>query len=99
VSQSEPIKKLQAFVEKNQQTQGKFTIGDEKVCCKLPGGTELTTASASQRVHACQCTSLATVDLMIRLTFTGPGDPEGSWEDGPGGGDGQTEGDEECHVG
>lgn len=31
VSQSEPIKKLQAFAEKNQQTQGKFTIGDEKV--------------------------------------------------------------------
>lgn len=31
VSQSEPIKKLQAFAEANQQTQGKFTIGDEKV--------------------------------------------------------------------
>ncbi|GAB1196893.1 hypothetical protein APSETT444_006172 [Aspergillus pseudonomiae] len=30
VSQSEPIKKLQAFAEQNQQTQGKFTIGDEK---------------------------------------------------------------------
>jgi hypothetical protein len=32
VSQSEPIKKLQAFAEANEQTQGKFTIGDEKVC-------------------------------------------------------------------
>jgi hypothetical protein len=32
VSQSEPILKLQAFAEANQQTQGKFTIGDEKVC-------------------------------------------------------------------
>ncbi|KAL4746105.1 hypothetical protein BDW72DRAFT_185548 [Aspergillus terricola var. indicus] len=31
VSQSEPIKKLQAFAEANQQTQGKFTIGDEKL--------------------------------------------------------------------
>lgn len=31
VSQSEPIKKLQAFAEQNQQTQGKFAIGDEKV--------------------------------------------------------------------
>ncbi|KAJ5152264.1 hydroxyacylglutathione hydrolase [Penicillium capsulatum] len=31
VSQTDPIKKLQAFAEKNQQTQGKFTIGDEKV--------------------------------------------------------------------
>ncbi|KAE8145491.1 glyoxylase [Aspergillus avenaceus] len=30
VSQSEPIKKLEAFAEQNQQTQGKFTIGDEK---------------------------------------------------------------------
>ncbi|CRL27639.1 Beta-lactamase-like [Penicillium camemberti] len=31
VSQSEPIKKLQAFAEKNKETQGKFTIGDEKL--------------------------------------------------------------------
>lgn len=31
VSQTEPIKQLQAFAEANQQTQGKFTIGDEKV--------------------------------------------------------------------
>jgi hydroxyacylglutathione hydrolase len=36
VSQTEPIKKLQAFAEANQQTQGKFTIGDEKVCCSWP---------------------------------------------------------------
>ncbi|KAI4125748.1 MAG: hypothetical protein LQ338_004112 [Usnochroma carphineum] len=30
VLQTEPVKKLQAFAENNQQTQGKFTIGDEK---------------------------------------------------------------------
>ncbi|KAK0302777.1 Cytoplasmic glyoxalase II [Friedmanniomyces endolithicus] len=30
VSQSEPIKKLEAFASSNKQTQGKFTIGDEK---------------------------------------------------------------------
>ncbi|KAH8790271.1 hydroxyacylglutathione hydrolase [Hyaloscypha finlandica] len=30
VLQSEPVKKLQAFAEKNKETQGKFTIGDEK---------------------------------------------------------------------
>ncbi|RAH46402.1 glyoxylase [Aspergillus brunneoviolaceus CBS 621.78] len=30
VSQSEPIKRLEAFAEANQETQGKFTIGDEK---------------------------------------------------------------------
>lgn len=29
--QSEPVKKLQAFAENNKETQGKFTIGDEKV--------------------------------------------------------------------
>jgi len=28
--QSEPVKKLQEFAEQNQETQGKFTIGDEK---------------------------------------------------------------------
>ncbi|RDK36866.1 glyoxylase [Aspergillus phoenicis ATCC 13157] len=31
VSQSEPIKKLEAFANANQETQGKFTIGDEKL--------------------------------------------------------------------
>lgn len=31
VLQSEPVKKLQAFAENNNETQGKFTIGDEKV--------------------------------------------------------------------
>jgi len=31
VAQSEPIKKLEAFANSNKQTQGKFTIGDEKV--------------------------------------------------------------------
>ena len=30
VMQSEPIKKLEAFANANKQTQGKFTIGDEK---------------------------------------------------------------------
>jgi hydroxyacylglutathione hydrolase len=28
--QSEAVKKLQAFADKNKETQGKFTIGDEK---------------------------------------------------------------------
>lgn len=31
VLQSEPVKKLQSFAENNKETQGKFTIGDEKV--------------------------------------------------------------------
>ena len=33
VLQTDPVKKLQAFAENNEQTQGKFTIGDEKVYC------------------------------------------------------------------
>lgn len=28
---SDPVKKLQAFAESNKETQGKFTIADEKV--------------------------------------------------------------------
>lgn len=31
VMQTEPIKKLESFANSNKQTQGKFTIGDEKV--------------------------------------------------------------------
>ncbi|THZ04805.1 Metallo-hydrolase/oxidoreductase, partial [Aureobasidium pullulans] len=31
VLQSEPVKKLEAFANANKQTQGKFTIGDEKL--------------------------------------------------------------------
>ncbi len=31
VLDTEPVKKLQSFVKNNEQTQGKFTIGDEKV--------------------------------------------------------------------
>lgn len=31
VLDTEPVKKLQSFAENNEQTQGKFTIGDEKV--------------------------------------------------------------------
>lgn len=30
--QNDAIKKLQEFAENNKQTQGKFTIGQEKVC-------------------------------------------------------------------
>lgn len=37
VLQSEPVKKLEAFANENKQTQGKFTIGDEKVGCEKLG--------------------------------------------------------------
>lgn len=35
VLQSEPVKALSSFAENNNQTQGKFTIGDEKVRLQL----------------------------------------------------------------
>jgi len=41
VLQSEPLKKLQAFAEKNKETQGKFTIGDEKVMKEPSNGRDL----------------------------------------------------------
>jgi len=31
VLQTEPIKKLESYADAHKQTQGKFTIGDEKV--------------------------------------------------------------------
>jgi len=60
VSQSEPIKKLEAFAEANKQTQGKFTIGDEKlhnvfmrlddpIVQKFTGKTERTEVMAALR--------------------------------------------------
>ena len=33
VLQSDPVKKLQHFAENNKETQGKFTIADEKANC------------------------------------------------------------------
>lgn len=52
VSQSEPIKKLQSFAENNKQTQGKFTIGDEKVWYpRLSTGLVAYINTASQRLH------------------------------------------------
>jgi hypothetical protein len=35
--QSEPVKALHAFAENNKETQGRFTIGDEKVGRLLAG--------------------------------------------------------------
>jgi hypothetical protein len=57
VSQTEPIKKLQAFAEQNQQTQGKFTIGDEKVGTNwiLSFSVKADSFIAPQCVHACPC--------------------------------------------
>ena len=36
VLQTEPVKRLEIFAENNKETQGKFTIGDEKVSRQRP---------------------------------------------------------------
>jgi len=46
VLQSEPVKKLQQFAENNKETQGKFTIGDEKVIA-----FQLSIASVNLRMY------------------------------------------------
>lgn len=81
VSQTEPIKKLQAFAEANQQTQGKFTIGDEKVCSwnRSLESLGLTQAAASQRIHACPCRFIPYFSPTAAHTDTGPRDPKGHW--------------------
>lgn len=78
VSQTEPIKKLQAFAEANQQTQGKFTIGDEKVTSMkslLVGNSELTRVVAPQRIHACPCRSIPCTSHLSQM-LTQIQDPE-----------------------
>ena len=59
VLQTDPVKKLQSFAENNQQTQGKFTIGDEKVskglCLRILAA--LLTILAIQRVYESRCKS------------------------------------------
>jgi hypothetical protein len=53
VLQSEPVKKLEAFANANKQTQGKFTIGDEKVGFRMSRlvSSKTDNPSASQRLH------------------------------------------------
>lgn len=38
VLQSEAVKKLETFANQNKETQGQFTIGDEKVSSRPPVG-------------------------------------------------------------
>jgi hypothetical protein len=68
VSQTEPIKKLQAFAEQNQQTQGKFTIGDEKVGTNwnLSFSVEADRFIAPQCVHARPCKFYALYSIYRR---------------------------------
>lgn len=67
VSQTEPIQKLQDFAEKNQQTQGKFTIGDEKVSAALLGIVPADGSVASQCVYARPRKSLIHSDGLPRM--------------------------------
>lgn len=56
VSQDEAVKRLQYFAEKNKETQGKFTIGDEKVSLLRtdirPHSNKL---AETQCIYACKC--------------------------------------------
>lgn len=45
VAQTDAIKKLEEFASKNKETQGKFTIGDEKVRFSISRGNGLSMPS------------------------------------------------------
>ena len=64
VLQSEPVKALSAFAEQNKETQGKFTIGDEKVRSS-PSRTEEVTGIRTMANH-----------LQKHNVFMRPQDPE-----------------------
>lgn len=80
VLDSEPVQKLSAFCEENDRTEGKFTIGDEKVITAILAGRSSTDVlSEPQRVHE-----------------TGrPHNPESNRQDRPCRSHGEATGDEE----
>jgi hydroxyacylglutathione hydrolase len=55
VLQNDAIKKLDEFSQANKETQGKFTIGDEKVSLgrRTRKTNMLIITAAAQRLHAC----------------------------------------------
>lgn len=58
VLQTEPVEKLQSFAENNEQTQGKFTIGDEKASFRKElhnSDVQELIAIGIQRVHESRC--------------------------------------------
>ena len=53
VLRTEPVMKLQSFAENNQQTQGKFTIGDEKVSLATPRNLKHEADQPSNTMFSC----------------------------------------------
>lgn len=101
VSQSEPIKKLQAFAEANEQTQGKFTIGDEKVCTLICDVIEMET-NYLQLHNVFMRVNVSFVPISpqpgAHIGYLGPRDPESDGQDRARRCDGCSERDEECNV-
>ena len=100
VSQTEPIKKLEAFANANQQTQGKFTIGDEKVRLyqgqrwNLANDVSSFTMSSCELRYVILCCSI----LRTTLTRTGPRNPKENRQDRPHRCHGRSPRDEELNV-
>lgn len=100
VLKTEPVKKLQSFAENNQQTQGKFTIGDEKVLSwfEVLDKRELIKL-AIQRIHESRRESSWTAtEYRKKLIPSGPHRAEGNRQDGCCRCDGEVERDEKQHV-
>lgn len=111
--QTEPVKKLQAFAENNEQTQGKFTIGDEKVnplplSPSAPSDPsvrmdEADAPAAIQRLHATTCeypqpqSPFAFFSAQTK-TVAGSDRAESNGKNGSSGCHGQTAGNEKQHV-
>src|SRR4051812_5145807 len=75
VLQSEAVKALSAFADGNKETQGKFTIGDEKV-----GLSRLVVH------HRIMLTTYAPLQgTQCLYEAAGPGNPKGDGRDGAGG--------------
>ena len=65
---TEPVKKLESFAENNKQTQGKFTIGDEKVglnlrACYVPKANQGKEYNVFMKVDVSSCLAYEVIGL------------------------------------
>lgn len=101
VSETEPIKKLQKFAEENQQTQGKFTIGDEKVRPRKSYFWSMLTSTKLHNVFMRVNVSSSCLDSLLAHTnkrYLGSLYPESDWQKWSSRSHGSAERDEEFHV-